>query len=349
MMIRDRPAHLLADPAYSVRPPLPYLVDWSTVPELIRHSTADLGGIQPVTRAMIDAAGGILHDLPSEAELAMFRQLGTEFQIISVVASLVAVEQRQDALLTKPFALSLMPAQKRGKLEVCSVETAATLGVAAIAREAQAVYRGYDPFSGVYGVYALGVPDIVVGPGFLDEIGLVVDAFYLATTFETEDVLAPDIGMPPGEAADRYARYRRNLLFKPFKRPEARRVWGAESPIELFMIQELSRRGLHPQLQMLIMENGSTYPSFYHLWGDIDFRYSRGPLTGVDLYFPEKRLAVFCDGGNFHRGKRRRKDESLNERLRALSITPLRLPGNLIVNDLARAADLVSETLSRTQ
>lgn len=345
-MIRNRPAHLLADPAYRVRPPLPYLIDWSTVPDLVRRSTADLGGIQPVTRAMCEAAGGTLHDQPSEGEVALFRNQGTQFQMVSVVASLVAVEQRHDVLVAKPIALSLMPAQKRGKLEICSVETAAKLDITRIAREAQAVYSGYDPFTGAYGMYALGAPDIVVGPGFLDEIGLVVDAFFLATTFDAGDVLAPDIGMPAGDAAARYARYRRDLLFKPFKRVEARRVWGAESPIELFVIQELARRGLHPQLQMLIMEDGSAYPSFYHLWGDLEFRYSKGPLTEVDLYFPEERLAVFCDGGNFHRGKKRKKDEAINERLRELGIEPLRLRGQLIVNDLARAADLVAARLS---
>ncbi len=299
-----------------------------------------------MTRAMINAAGGTLYDQPSEGEIAMFDGQGTEFQMVSVVASLVAVEQRDDVLLTKPFALSLMPGQKRGQLETCSIETAKRLDIARISRESQSVYVGFDPFSGSYGLKALGAPDLVVGSGFLDEIGLVVDAFFLATTFEADDVLAPDIGLPPGEAAERYARYRRDLLFKPFKRVEPRRVWGAESPIELFMVQELSRRGLHPQLQMLIMEDGATYPSFYHLWGDLNFRHSRGPLTNVDLYFPEHRLAVFCDGRNFHRGKRRKKDEKISGRLRELGISSVRLRGSLIVNDLARAADLVLEALS---
>jgi hypothetical protein len=33
----------------------PHAVDWATMPELIRASTLDLGGMQPVTRAMAAA------------------------------------------------------------------------------------------------------------------------------------------------------------------------------------------------------------------------------------------------------------------------------------------------------
>ena len=51
-MIENRPASLLADPAYGILPKLPFALDWSSVPELIRVATLDLGGIQPVTKAM---------------------------------------------------------------------------------------------------------------------------------------------------------------------------------------------------------------------------------------------------------------------------------------------------------
>jgi len=50
----------------SVRP-LPYRVDMSPVPDLVARSIADLAGIQPVTKAMFDAAGGELHPPPRRA------------------------------------------------------------------------------------------------------------------------------------------------------------------------------------------------------------------------------------------------------------------------------------------
>jgi hypothetical protein len=343
-MIDGRPALLTSDESYCTRPPLPYAIDWSPVPDLVRASTADLGGIQPTTKAMFNAAGGTITDVPTEGEVEMFRARGTRFQIVSVVASLVAVGELDGRLLTTPFALSLVPASKRGDLELVDVETAARLNITSIAREAEAFYTNFDPFTGESGLYGLKTPGLVAGKGFLDEIGVVVDAFYLATEYDPTDVLAPDIGLPEG-ARERYAKHRRDLLFKPFRRIEARRIWGADSPIELFLLQELARRGLHPQLQMLIMEDGSTFPSLYNLWGDLDFRYSRGLISEVDMFFPDERVAVFCDGGNFHRGKRRRKDELINAKLEVLGIAPVRLKGSLIVRDLGRAADLVGDAL----
>jgi hypothetical protein len=343
-MIKGRPTLLTSDEVYCTRPPLPYAIDWSPVPDHIRSSIADLGGIQPTTKAMFEAAGGTITDVPTDGEVELFRARGTRFQMLSVIASLIAVGEHDGNLLTTPFALTLLPASKRGEIEVVDIEIAARLDIAAIAREADAFYSNFDPFTGEWGMYGLNTPGLVAGQGYLDEIGVVVDAFYLAIDDYPDDVLAPDIGLPDG-ARERYASHRHNLLFKPFSKIEARRVWGAGSPIELFLLQELARRGLHPQLQMLIMEDGSTFPSFYHLWGDLDFRYSHGPISEVDMFFPNERVAVFCDGANFHRGKRKRKDEAINARLQYLGIAVVRLKGSLIVHDLGKAADLVVTAL----
>ena len=347
-MIRDRPEILLADNNYTTRPPLPYRIDWSPVPDLIRQSTADLGGVQPVTGAMIKAAAGDLRDEPSEGELSLFRQTNTQFQVISVVASLVAIGQEEGHLVTTPFALNLVPARKRGQIETASVDAVQAVNVSRIIREADAFYTGFDPFTGDCGLYGLNAHGLVPGPGFLDEIGFVIDAFYLACPYDPDDVLAPDIGFPVGPAFERYARYRRDLLFKPFKKVEVRPVWGARSPIEMFLIQELARRGVHPELQILVMDDGATFPSFYHLWGDPEFRSATGVLTEADLYFPDERVAVFCDGRSYHRGKKKRaKDEAINQKLRDLGITPIRITGRQIVLNLDQAADRVTETLMR--
>ena len=197
-MIENRPLLLTSDDAYCTRRPLPYAVDWSSVPDLVRASTADLGGIQPTTRSMFDAAGGTITDVPTKGEVAMFRTRGTRFQAISVVASLVAAGEIDGHLLTTPFALTLLPASKRGKLETVDIETAAHLDISAAAREAEAFYTDFDPFTGEWGLYGMKTPQLLEGKGFLDEIGIVVDAFYLATEYDPEDVLAPDIGLPAG-------------------------------------------------------------------------------------------------------------------------------------------------------
>ena len=60
------------------------------------------------------------------------------------------------------------------------------------------------------------------------------------------------------------------------RRIEARRVWGAETPIEMFVIQALAKEKLFPACQMLIMRDGATFPSWYHLWNDLEFRHTDG-------------------------------------------------------------------------
>ena len=344
-MIANRPAHLLADPAYSVRPPLPYRVDWSPVPDLVSRSIFELGGIQPITRAMFAAAGGDLHDTPSEGEIELFREAGTEFQLIWIVASLVPKTGEGEGFGTTPFALTLLPARKRGAIQTATIDLVGKLDVQYDPANPP-LFSQFDPFDGSCGLFGIGAPGLAAGKGHLDENGLVIGYYFLATRYDEADVLQPDIGLPEGDGWRRYAKHRQKLLFTPFKKVEPRRIWGADSPIELFLLQELARRGHHPQLQMLIMENGGTYPSYYHLWGDLDFRYSRAAVTEADLYFPDKRIAVFCDGGRYHRGgKRQQKDEAISEKLRGFGITPVRIAGRTIVNDLASAAERVEAEL----
>jgi len=348
-MIKDRPAHLLTDPSYSIRPPLPYRVDMSPVPDLVVRSVGDLAGIQPVTKAMFDAARGELTDKPSEGEVALFRAAGTEFQLIWIIASLVPRIGNGDGYGTTPFALSLKPAEKRGKIQTVSIDWIEKINLPYDAGNPP-LFSGFDPFEGSFGLFGMGAPGLAEGKGHLDELGLVIGYYFLATRYDENDVLAPAIGLPEGDAWRRYAKHRRKLLFTPFKDLQPRRIWGADSPIELFLIQELARRGHHPQLQMLIMENGGTYPSFYDLWGDIEFRWSHAAVTEADLFFPDQRVAVFCDGGRYHRsGAKQKKDAAISERLRGFGISPVRIDGRTIVNDLTGAADAVETALRTTE
>lgn len=68
-------------------------------------------------------------------------------------------------LNTTPFALTPNPASKRGQLEAVDIETAARLDIAAIAREADAFYTNFDPFTGEWGLYGQKTPGLVAGKG----------------------------------------------------------------------------------------------------------------------------------------------------------------------------------------
>ena len=72
-----------------------------------------------------------------------------------------------------------------------------------------------------------------------------VDQFFLATEIpESDEVLTMDSRMPTEQMKIRYEKHRKKLFFTPFKKVEARRVWGAETPIELFVIQALANEKL---------------------------------------------------------------------------------------------------------
>ncbi|MCK1650084.1 hypothetical protein IVA88_01355 [Bradyrhizobium sp. 149] len=347
-MIENRPASLLADSAYGILPKLPFALDWSSVPELIRVATLDLGGIQPVTKAMAEAAGGTLHDKPSDGEVELFRKRGTNFQLVSIVLSCVPAGEVDGVLQVRPFAMTLIPASKRDKVQESTIDLVAKLDVDGwLATEP--MYAGYDPFSGGWRLFG-NLPGYMDGErrGYLDEMGLVIDQFFLATEqAEDDEILTMDIKMPSEQMKTRYEKHRRKLFFTPFKQVEARRVWGAETPIELFVIQALAKEKLFPACQMLIMSDGATFPSWYHLWNDVEFRHTDGLVTEADLFFSDERVAVFCDGGHHARAKQMAKDAVITEKLAALGIRPVRIPGDEIRNDLPAAVARIKEALGQ--
>jgi hypothetical protein len=122
---------------------------------------------------------------------------------------------------------------------------------------------------------------------------------------------------------------------------------GAQSPIELFLFQELLRRDLAPLLPVLVFDDGSIHPSLYDLWWDVDFRYVPGLISEPDMYFPNQKLAVFCDSGRYHRGKKAEaKDAAIDEKLSSTGISSVRVLGKLIVEDVKAAGDLVANALA---
>ena len=79
-MIDNRPAYLLEDPNYAVIPALPIGLELGTVPDWVKLSMLHLGGVQPITGEMMEAAGFVLEDRPSDGEIELYRRKGTRFQ-----------------------------------------------------------------------------------------------------------------------------------------------------------------------------------------------------------------------------------------------------------------------------
>ncbi|WP_312597617.1 hypothetical protein [Brevundimonas sp.] len=92
------------------------------------------------------------------------------------------------------------------------------------------------------GLAKWGLLWVLAGAVLRGGLGLVTDMYYLQLGFDPETVGVVNLGMGEGKPFRKYHRHRTRLMFSPFETFRARRVWGAESPIELFLLHGLHRR-----------------------------------------------------------------------------------------------------------
>src|SRR4051812_7599045 len=144
-MITQRPDHLLADGAYKTLPQGPLAIDWTSIPELVRVVTLDLGGIQPPTKAMAAAAGGEMRDNPCEDEIKLFQERGTTFQLVSVVLNLIPGTVIDGTRHYRPYAVTLIPGSKRGSVQTASIDFISKPDLDALPHP-DTIYSHYDPF-----------------------------------------------------------------------------------------------------------------------------------------------------------------------------------------------------------
>ncbi len=344
-MIQDRPARLADFGERILVPSTPFSLSWEIVPEIVRLSLMSVFGIQPVTNAMFKAANQEeLSHAPTEGEIAYFRESGVQFQMVQVVLSLAWWDTVDGVVEAVPYAISAIPASKRGVVDTNGIDVVAALGGAPVKTEDS--YLGFDPFKGEWNLFG---PDglatqIAKGKNPIDEFGIVIERYFLATAFDRDDVLESDSFIPEASKSA-YRRNRIKRVFTPFDRVRARRLWGLETPIELFLFQELLSRGIQPQCQYLIYADGSVYQSLYNVYSDIEFRRGQNILAEADMYLPEKRIAIFCDGAHHERRKQRDADARIDAKLHNLGIRPVRVPGRLINSDLRAAGDIVAAAI----
>jgi very-short-patch-repair endonuclease len=345
-MIKDRPKRLTDLSKNILVPPEPFSVSWEMIPEVVRLSLMPVCGVQPVTTSMFRAADQDLSTAPTEGEISYFRERGTRFQMIQIVLSLAWWETRQGGINAIPFAISAIPVSKRGEVTHTSIDGVSSLCGAPVSTED--VYTGFDPFSGEWAMYVHAGNGALIGSEkqHLDELGIVIERFFLATEFEHDDVVEFDAFITDDQSKKAYRKNRIKKLFQPFSKVRARRLWGLETPIELFLFQELLSRGERPECQYLIYPDGSAFQSLYDMYSDIEFRRGQNLLAEADLFMPKERLAIFCDGAHHERRKQKDKDARINSELEKLGIRSVRLPGRLINSDLKAAGDLVEDALN---
>jgi hypothetical protein len=346
-MIENRPAELNSLPYYQFLPSLPTSTELVQLPEALRLDLMQMCGILPITRQVSEACPNGLHDEPRSEEIAYYMKQKIEFQLIFVVANLFNYRLQDGTLCAYPYSISLIPASKRNKPQIVSAQSALRINLSNVD---ECIYLRFNPFNGTYGLFgSLNIfIDTKVGgiKTYTDSIGFVVEKFYLAMQFNKRDVL--DQGIPKIEnkqVRKWFWNYRIKQYYTPFNKVLPRKIWGLDSPIELFLAQAMAKFGLLPTIQTLVFRDGTIYPNFYEMTTFPGRIREERLLTSADFYFSDKKLAVFCDSEQHHSSAEKvAKDKQISESLKILGITPLRLRGRDIQNSPFSCAEIVART-----
>jgi len=347
-MILNRPADLLTNKFYRNLPRLPLGIDQSQLPELLRFDLFDLVGLLPITTEVSAAAGGFLDVTPSQDVIRYYEEQRISFAMISIVANCYDFQVVDDVVMGRPYSITLFPASKRGSVDYVSARSLSLFKMEDLPSH-DYVYYGFDPFEGARGVFApygFCADGEAVDGLFTDSIGFVIGTYFLANSFNSETLAMTDLHSASAPVRKRYRRWRARRYFSQFTDLRPRRVWGAESPLELFLLQRLARSGIHGVPQYLFFSNGEMYPSFHDMVSD-DSCASESPIiTEADIYFPEQKVAVFCDSKHYHRlGTAREKDQLITTKLTNLGIKCVRVPSEFIFGNTERAVEMVKQAV----
>lgn len=338
-MIKNRPKIHYDLPYYQGLPPPPYQLDMRAIPELIKLALLPLRAIEPLSPDVLEFTGEFVERTSSVEELEFYEREGSDFQIIMVVINSIYSGQIESVSGLLPYSVSLIPASKRGKVEKITAQSVSRLQEVKMIEDG-AAYMGLDPFSGEWKFLSdVGlIADMGAKSAMTDELGLVYEHFYLRLDCDLGNVLqAITIDMPEGRLK-RYMRHRARLLYTPFTTLKSRQIWGVENALELFVYQEFNRQSLPaPVPQALLFDDGSCQPALYHAWESYVDGSDANLISECDFFFPEKKVAVFCDGGNHSRAHIRERDARIDKSLLDLGIKSIRIKSRDILRNIGES------------
>nr|WP_320022339.1 hypothetical protein [uncultured Draconibacterium sp.] len=337
-LIKNRPKQLLDIEFYTELPKLDTEFDYSSLPLFLSYDLLTLFGIKPKTMDLIrNIQQHSFQEQPSDKEIEYYQKRGTKFQIISVVANIHTFKKVNDkSAIAYPYSISLIAGQKRGLVDHCSIDLLKTFDLAEISKK-QFIYTDFSPFKPVEtGFYTHS--SFFSGAKFkhyTDTVGFVLETYLLPTDADLNEIPMAQPQNIPQDLIEKFNKYRIKRYFRPFTDIKPRKIWGCDSPIELFLIQALAQKKLFPIIQTLIFKNGHVYDNFFEMIKSKVFIPGNELITEADLYFPKEKLAIFCDSTQFHRGKKNEnKDDKINSELKNIGIKTLRLSGKDIVENL---------------
>lgn len=352
--IENRPKELWEFPNYGCFPDRPFEIDLeSATGDFLAQDILDLDGTQPIESKIIGLSKNFFEGVPiigvnpSVEAIDFYRERGDTFQMINVIVCCHSFEERDGKFYGLPYHISLRPAQKRGNPESIGVDRIKNMDLSRVL-EGSPHYMGYNPFSDAFGLYAIG-PVPVNKDICSDTVGLVCKTYFSASKYEKKDVLDPGmctslIGESAGLLAD-YRNFRFSRYFREFDTTKPVKIWGCDSPIELFLLQAMNLFGLNPKIQTLILKDGSTFPSLQSMWeGGLRTKNMGRLVTEADFFFEDKKLAVFCDSLAHHTSdEAKAKDAAIDEKLANLNIRSIRISGADIMRSPTECAKKIRE------
>lgn len=349
-MIVNRPVELEKIPYYNFLPNKPIAFDHSSLPEILRFDLFELSGLLPITLDISNLCPeGIITEHPSEAVIDYYKKHNINFQMIFVVANIYDIRDADEIITAKPYSICLVPASYRGQPDEMDIAKATLLELDRLTDQSF-MYLEFDSFKKNCSLF--GNAGTFLGPSgdglniYTDSVGFVIGVYLLASRFEKTEILLSNIISAKRYLQKKYSQYRIKRYFTQFKNLKPRKLWGTDSPIELFLIQALAQEGLFPDIQTLIFKDGTIFPNFYEMVNSLKLKNQGHLITEPDLYFKQQRLAIFCDSKEYHSSpEARAKDRKIDSKLEALGITSLRLPGNEIVNNLMGCVEQIKDQL----
>lgn len=352
--IENRPKELLDLPNYHCFPDRPFEIDLSNaIGEFLAQDIFDLDGIQPIESKTLGLSKRyfeghpVIEVNPSVEAIDFYKERGDTFQMINVIVCCHSFKERRGKLYGLPYHISLRPAQKRGNPSSFDIDRIKSIDLSRVL-EGMPHYMGFNPFSDAFGLFAIG-PVPIDKNICSDTIGLVYNTFFLASKYEKKDACAPGmctslLGESKALLND-YKDFRFSRYFKDFKTTKPIKIWGCDSPIELFLLQAMSQLGLNPIIQTIILPDGSTFPSLQSMWeGGQRTKKLANIITEADFFFEDKKIAVFCDSVAHHTSDAAiAKDLVIDKKLAEIGIRSIRISGPDIMKSPIECARKVRE------
>lgn len=346
-MIDNRPDILEKIENYRYVPRSQLEIDYSAMHQFLMMDILGLFSLLPIEEELSKISDHIIPHQPTDEIIRYFEDKKAQFQMVMIVANIFDIKKNNGHYSGKPYSISLIPSSKREKPTYIEPKFFRKFDVVSIENR-NYVYLGLNPFEQGYELF--GSINDLFEPAqnyYSDMIGYVIGTYFLSNKFDFEEVL---LNTPPQLNPFIYEKYKKLRIrkyFKEFKNISPRKIWGADSPIELFLIHSLASKNIYPEIQSMIFEDGSVYPSIHHMICENTRKSEIRMITEADLYFREKKIAVFCDSKLHHRSiKAQKKDRKISGHLKSLGIQSIRINGSDIVNNIDICTNEIIEAIS---